>query len=237
LKLTNRVTIDKITFNPFDDSKVIINASDGLYIMDTSNLSISKVAPKTVADFTTSYDRLLWVNNSGISSYNLVLNSSTTIDSFATRTAILPDKINISSSGSLISVLDKSGRLYLFGSATQIPIVVADQVQASSFSPDSLYLAFGKSDGSVYVYDIDDDTYFNLGIGNGATINDIEWYKDSAHLFELQNNDLNFIEVATGTPVNSDLISNNVSQFNYSSNEDAVYYLANGEIFSFAITR
>ncbi len=237
LKLNSKIVIDKIAFHPFDDSRIIINASDGLYIMDTADLSLIKITPKTVNDFATSYDQLFWATDSGISGYNLVLNSSSTVFSFATGTNILPNKISVSPSGLLTTIIDKSGKLYLFDPSLQAPITIADNTQVSAFSPDSRYIAFGKYNGPLFVYDIVDKDYLDLKDNKTAAVSSLEWYKDSAHLLVLQNSDLDFTEVATGTPVNSGLISGDVSQFDYNKNTDSVYYLSPNGLFSFAITR
>lgn len=237
LGLTTKFTINKIGFHPFDDSRVVINASDGLYIMDTANLTLDRVNPETVADFTTSYDNLLWTTDDGIWSYNLVLNSTTTVDNFATDTPITPYKINVSPSGSFISILDKSGELYLFAPGKQSPTMVGNDIYTSAFSPDSAYLAFASYNGLLSAYNINNAIYLNLGNNSNGLISNLEWYRDSAHLLTLQNGNLDFTEVATGTPINSDLISGNVTQFDYYSTNDTVYYIAPQGLFSFTVTR
>lgn len=113
---------------------------------------------------------------------------------------------------------------------------MADKVGIFAFSPDSKYIAFGDYDGPMFVYDIDNNDYLSLDAARGNQFTDLEWYKDDAHLFSLRNGNLDFIESATGTPVNSDLISNGVTQFSYNKNLGVVYYVTAKGLFSFTIT-
>ncbi|MCL4405161.1 MAG: PEGA domain-containing protein [Patescibacteria group bacterium] len=234
LHLAGRVAISKIAFNPFDDSSVIINATDGLYVMDTTNLQLDRIATK-VADFAASYDQLIWADNTGLWRYNLVLNATTTVLKFATDTAISPVSLNESPSRSLITVINRTGKLYLFDAGTNSLVGIANSANLTAFSGDSKYIAFGNNDGKLSVYNTNNDSYITL-INSGPAINSLKWYKDNSHLFVLQGSDLSFIEVASGTPVNSDIISHNVSQFDYNAANDTVYYVTPEGLFSYTIT-
>ncbi len=236
LNLSGTVAITAIDFHSFDDSRLVIETAGGLYILDTKNLSLEQVASNPLA-FTISGDQLVWVGTDGVWSYNLILRSVTQVSDTIVSADNPAIGVGVSPSGSLIAILQKSGRLTLVDYSAQSATKIADKVKEFAFSPNSHYLAYADYDGPLVTYRIDQPGYIDLNPSKESPVSDFGWYKDSAHLIALREGKLNFIEVDTSLPVNGAEIAREVSEFYYDGSGDILYYLSPTGLFSFSIVR
>jgi len=235
LNMPGTVPITAIDFHPFDDARLVIETGGGLYIMDTKNLSLEQIVSEPFG-FIVSGDQLVWAARGGIWSYNLILHTPTKISGYGLLPSDPAEKIKISPSGSLVAVLQRSGMLMLMDYASQSSLRIAYKVKEFAFSPDSRYLAYADRDGPLSVYRVDRPQYMGLSAIKGAPVVQLDWYKDSAHLFALREGNLDFIEVGA-EPTNVMRVATRVSEFNYTPNTDAIYYLTPGGLFNYSIVR
>ena len=235
LNSSGTVSVTAIDFHSFDDSRLIIGTTGGLYILDTKSLALEQIAPDALS-FAVSGDQLVWASKEGIFDYNLVLRATVKISDIGLSGIDQIQKISISPSGSLVALLQQNGTLTLINYSSRESVIVANKVKEFSFSPDSHYLAYADYDGPLSVYNINQPEYIELSPIKGTPISQFNWYKDNAHLITLREGNLNFIELDTSLPINSPVIAEEVNKFSYDENSDLIYYSTPKGLFSFSVT-
>jgi len=189
--------IEKIALHPFNEDRLLIKSTNGLYVLDTRKIQI-----ETIFQNEKNNKILAWFANNStvyivkskiptVYSYNLI----TKIENELTK---LPENlptvigIEISGSGSEIGFLEKSGSLSIFNVKDKKFRQIADSAKKFSFSPDSKKLFFIGNDDKISVYFIEDwyknakkkaEDIVNFNLKNDELIKNAYWHKDSYHLF------------------------------------------------------
>ena len=115
--------------------------------------------------------------------------------------------------------LDKTGELKYY---TNILELLATGVSAFELSSADNRIAIIKSGGELYIRDFDTGVEIN-GLGKG--VNQVGWYKDAAHVFVLEGQQLYFRDITRDMPINSHKLADGVPEFIYDREEQFVLTL------------
>ena len=225
LNLLGAVPIVKIEPYPFDDSRFIIMTARALYALNPADSEISQIDPAT-KDFIVSGNEVLIVNESGISNYNLVFETKSTVTGDF-GTAII--SMNTDSSGNNLVAITDSGRLIHLNRNSGATTTISSAARYFSFSPNDQLLVFEETSGAIKVYDFeeedDEKKIIPLIELDGTSIREVVWYENNAHIFlKDSSNNLKFVEIDDSMPINEVLISESVNNFVYDEDSESLYY-------------
>lgn len=226
LGLPGEVPIIKLTLYPFNDRRFVAMSERALYSVDTERLTIEQI-DVGVKDFTIAGNELIWVNENGVHSLNLV---------FRTRGVITPlpggidaadiQRIDASAPGAAVAILKNDQELILFLRDAGTFTTPSRRVTDFAFAPNGNSIVFVENDSALFVY-------FLTEIRKGEMVKLIDvpgvrrmtWHRDSAYVFLLdRSNSLRFIEVDLFSPANEVIIGKGVRSFAYDEDDELLYY-------------
>ncbi len=219
LKLPGAVSLKKVLPYPYNDRRFIVSTDRAIYLLDTQRLSLEQIALGPNDFYIQDQNTVAWIEDSQIKVFNLPLRTiNTALDLGETNTSNI-GKIQSTSLGWL--VLNKSGRLLLFANSAT-PEVLAEAVVDFELSPSREQVAIVRGNNPLLVYDLEKAEVASVDLA--GSIQDIAWFKDSAHLFALVGGNLIFTEVSSLTPLNQMTLSTGVYAFSYSQGQNYVEY-------------
>ncbi len=217
LRLPGAVPILKVAFHPFNKDRLIIRSRGALYNIDITRSTIEKVVNGAV-EFRTQGNNLFFYTTDGIYRYNLIFRTTTKL-SLQKGQKIIKDFAGTSSGGAI--VLYDNGELNLTFPDNLIKI--ADKAEIFSISDNGKLIAFGDTDQSLHIYDVEKQKYADIKNGVTGNLNKIIWYKDNNHLLLQSDDSVYFSEISETVPVNCFKIDVGAKDFSYNEDKNTVY--------------
>ena len=226
LNLPGNVRIVEIEPYPFDDTRFVIMTGRAIYTLDTDSLELDIIASST-KDFVISGNDLFWLNEDGISNYDLLLEEEEQVYAVPAETVM---QWSAHSSAEKIIILSDSKDLISFDVETATTTTISLNASYFSLSPDGGLITFVDQDGVINVYDFEwedgrrREQLFKLKALHDS-IDRLIWYGGNTHLIiKTTTGDLRFIEIDDFMPINEVLISANVLSFVYDEENEFLYY-------------
>ncbi len=234
-KITDKSPIQKLVFQPGNNSVLIIQTGNGLYLFDADRFSVIPVATTTVSAFSANGAELLFAVKKIIYVYRF---SSRSMQPLAlTQSVNNPVEITSDTDGTYFTMRDAQGKLELVNRRTLEAKVIAHNAQTSLFAPNEMKIAFTTSAQEIGVYtfgqgsqllDIPKTEILRI---SGEDERAISWHKNAAHLFINYPEALYLLEANDQPPINLQKIEQGVKKYFYDKEKNAVYLLKSG-IFS-----
>jgi len=226
LNLPGAVPVRKISPYPSDDSRFIVLTGRAIYSMDTDGLSVEQI-DSSANDFSISGNQLFWINESGISSINLL---------FDTEGIVFEDsptnikQFDSNSSGDSLFVLSGNGTLVYVDLEQTTSTILSTSADEFSVSPSGSLILFSEKDGGIKIYDLDWEEGDRgkkllelISVDSG--INKVSWYQTDSYIFIKDNSgNLRFVEIDEHSPINEVVISDQVGDFLYDDEAESLYY-------------
>jgi len=238
LGLVGAVPIKKIEPYPFDDGRFVVMTERALYVLNTDSMDIEQI--DGARDFVVIGNEVFWVNDEGVSSYNLVFRNRSDISNLRELDANSISEIKTSPSTNDIALLSDKKKLYILNSETGTTTVVSNNANSFSFSPDSKILLFIEGGNTLRAYKTSDvfvgDQTITIKTIPGIITDSISWHKDSAHIFvKDSSSNLRFVEIEDNLPINDFLVSSGVRSFMYDQKEGILYFNSPSGIYGLEI--
>jgi WD40 repeat protein len=228
LNLPGIVPITKIEPYQYNDRKFIIKSRRALYSVDTERLEIKQISPEA-KDFVINGNNVLWINDKGIFSYNVVFRNAAQIFTVGAGTSEETIAFSQSQSQEFLAFLKSDGKLTLID-GDEIPKIIAEDAVSFYFSPDNEILIYISKDNSIFAYFLTDNEKISL-ISSPSALDEtsISWHNSNRYFFiKDADKNLRFIEVDNLSPINETVIAPSVKHFFYSQ-EDSALYFDNGD--------
>lgn len=229
LRLPGPVPVSKVLPYPYNDRKFIIMTDRALYSLDTEKKSISQVSSHA-KDFAFAGNEVFWFNETGLSSFNLILRNQSQINLPPELNPSEWQKIQPSPSGEIIAILKKDNELIVWDRSLNKVTSLGRGIASFVFSPDSKKIAFVHKKNSLNVYAIKDEVKKERFIlenfsNNWTGIKEILWHGDNNYLFLRDASDkLYFVEVNDYPPVNVVEVATEIKNFIYSKEDSSLYF-------------
>lgn len=257
--LKKQEIIEDAALHPFNDDRLFIKTSNGLYVFDARKLQIETIFQniKNNKLLAWSFDnsnvylvKCQMPNNvecrtSAVYSYNLITKTENEILHLPENRSTV---IKIKTTGSEIAFLDKSEKLSIFNVKEKNIRQIAENAKEFSFSPDGKKLFFLNNGGEINVYFIEnwyknspkksgEMTAFNLK--NKKSIRNVYWHKNSYHLFieylDGAQKKIDFIEIDDRLPLNQYPLIDNFESALYNIASNLVYFVQNKTLYNIKI--
>lgn len=231
----SRAKIQSIDFHPLDENQFVISTDKELLILNTSKLALAFAYEYPPDSFAIDSSEIIFAHEGKVYLYNLTLDTK----------EILVDKIfepitniQISPSKYLVSLLEKSGQLYVFDRKSLNLVKVGENISKTIFSPDSKKMAaIGRSKELSIYYFADPDkerkkgekpARFSIGSIQEEALS---WHKNSGYLFIKYPSNLYLLEANNLLPINFQVIDLENKKYQYNNAENSVYLLKNGNLY------
>lgn len=230
LNLPGEVPVVQLAPFPFNDRKFIVMSKRAIYSVDTERLTIEQL-DKSASKFTLAGSELIWANEAGIHSFNLVFRTRSTLSPLPQN--VRPESIkelDASPSGALLVILKDNGELMLFSRKTNTFTTLSRAATSFAIAPNEKSVVFLENDRTLFSYfltDFTDERRENLltRIADIPGARNLVWHKNSAYLFVLDRGDsLRFIEISPFPPANEAVIETGVKRFAYDAARSTLYY-------------
>lgn len=249
--------IAKVSFHPFDSTRLIIEGENGLYILDTSRLKLETITGKTVfwlaknstvyylnpPKFSEKTREDKEIKTYSLNSFNLILRTESEILKPQTQAKSFI-KFDVSDSGDKFALIDSFDDLYIFKSGEKELKQIAHNAKEFLFSPDSKKITFFDQNGQLNIYFFEDwyknsrriagDTSRFAYAEKTSEISNIYWYRTSYHLIIGYENNIEFTEIDGRPPLNRYRIIE-ANDFYYSAASSKIYFVQEEKLYSFEI--
>ncbi len=236
-KVTDRTLINEVAFEPNSTTKLVLRTDAGLYLFDTTALSVTRVSDTAVPSFAADPRELLYIAGHTILSFPWNGNGPQLLS--IAPTVLDPVTLTVNDDGSYFTLLNNDGELLLVNRQTLAARPVASNVRISLFSPTAMELAFTTTSQEFGVY-----TYGSHGQAlempktamlhvSGEDEQAITWYQDSNYVFFKYPDALYLLEANDQPPINLQKIDANIKKYAYDGATDTVFLLKdNGTLVS-----
>lgn len=252
-------TIKKAFLYAYDSAKIILESGTEIVAFDTQKskaetlLKISG-SPWTMIDSSLFYASYSDKKVAGIYALSLRNKKRNLVFELPAKTNIVGGQIIISNQQDKIAFISASNGLYLWDSAKNSVVKIADNVKGAEFSPDSGKIAFWDNENNpdIKIYFIKDwkegvrkkaGEIIVLGLsgfGHRESPEAVYWHKDSFHIFakfnstESSGHDLIFAEVDDRSPLNYYRVFSSKTDFLYLFGQEKLYFLDGEKMFSWS---
>lgn len=237
LNLPGVVSIQRIVPYPSDDRRFVVMTERALYTLDAEGLKIDLISTSTT-HFAVSGNQVVFVDKSGISTHNLLIDSQSLIsDKEASQIKSLIAEPSLDN----IFILRNSGELTHIDFDLATTTVIATGVSYFSTSPNYEFILFVDTKGDLNIFDLDwkgeEGGKQLIPVTNvSAGVTEILWYGNNTHLFIKDNLErLRFVEISEFSPVNEVLISEGVNSFVYDREQESLYYSTDAGLYKLEI--
>ncbi len=170
-----------------------------------------------------------------LSSFDLIFKTKKSLDGLNEQ---LPNPTYIAALGAspdmnAIAFIDVEGHLFLFTAKDKRLKPIASNIKKFSFSPDKKKLAYFDASGTItilYLEEFESDIRKKAGdselihIPQKESLQAIDWYADSYHLFIHRQNILDITEIDDRKPLNSYPLISGFIDMRYSPDDKSVYF-------------
>ena len=214
----------------------IIKNANVYYITEATPMV--KINEKATSTKTINTDK-----NYQLNSFNLTFKKESVL--FALPEKIKPTgKIDVSDSEKEIAFVDSLDDLYIFNIPDNNLNKIAHNAGFFSFSPDSKKITFTDKSGQLNVY-FTEDWYKNSAKKAGdvarfiyaekpSEISNIYWYQTSYHLLAGYENNIEFSEIDSRSPLNKYKLVE-ADDFYYEGKSSKIYFIQKEKLYSFEI--
>ena len=247
--------ISKIAFFPYENNKLIIEENSYLYVIDTNKRKIEplfqqnnsqneKIIAWTMKNANVYYIKETIINKKyQLNSFHLISKKESLLSTLPEN--IEPTgKIDISNSEKEIAFVDSLDDLYIFNIPDNNLNKIAHNAGFFSFSPDSKKITFTDKSGQLNVY-FTADWYKNSAKKAGdvarfiyaekpSEISNIYWYQTSYHLLAGYENNIEFSEIDSRSPLNKYKLVE-ADDFYYEGKSSKIYFIQKEKLYSFEI--
>ncbi|MBU6142030.1 hypothetical protein KGO95_02850 [Patescibacteria group bacterium] len=236
-KIADRTPIASVAFEPDSATKLLLQTDGGLYLFDTSSLSITRIADTPVTSFSIGPKEVLYIADRTILSFPWNGNGPQLLP----IAPVIPGPVRITMNGvgSYFALLNADGTLVLTNRQTLAARPVSTGVRTMLFSPSAMELAFtttGQEFG-IYTYGTHGQA---LGMPKTALVHvsgedeqAIAWHKDSDYVFFEYPDALYLLEANDQPPINLQKIDSGVKKYAYDGATNTVFLLKdNGTLVS-----
>ena len=247
-------TIVRIIPHSFDQNKLIIETTKGLYNLDTLRLEIETIQKNQPITWTVQGSSVYYLKKStspsatttyALYSWNMVLKNENQIFTFPDNTSSSRrfTGIEVSSAQNRVALLDNERAVYLIDLTQNTIKKATNAVSDFEFSPDGKKLALLTSGKKLQILFLDDSDVDNSKRkGDLIAFELIEqplkvtWHKDSYHILIGYVTTLHFKEIDDRLP-NNDYILREIpgSIFYYDKKSNAVYSVKNNALYRFSL--
>ncbi len=233
---TSRITT--LAFQPKSGTSLIAQTGKGLYLFDTDRFRISTVASDTVLSFAAHDKEIIFSTEKSLSAYDSDAKTAAPISVAGSVTA--PIDIRYNDNGSYFTLQNAHGKLVLVNRQDLTSAVLAENAEKSLFAPNTLKIAILTSDKELIIYTfgkgyqvLDQPKTEILRIG-GENENTISWHKNASYLFTQYPDALYLLEANAMPPINLQKIYPDIQSYSYDAENNLIYILKNGSLFTIA---
>jgi hypothetical protein len=233
--------IGKIRFAPREETKLLISALDGLYVLDTQKMKLETISRNTTPDFDAQGSELLFTDKSGVLVHSLAVGSQEPL--LQNEAVGQIKKVSISPSGYAIALIDQNNSAYLFDRKSMRLKLLWAKISKAQFSPDSKKLLLISENKELIVYSLPDEktaakniteepARFQIGSIDESAIS---WHENSNYLFIKYPSSLYLLEANNLPPINFQIIDSENKKYQYSQKLNAAYLLKESSVYQIAL--
>ena len=222
LNLPGAVSIKKVLPYPYSDHRFVISTNQAIYILGVDKLTIDQVALGVNDFFVQGRNGIAWIEDQKIKMFNLPLRAETiALDLSSMDIGLDIEELKNTASGWL--GLETNGRLSLLTQDATSKIIDTF-VKSFTLSPDEESIAVLRGNGSLFVYNLANDT--SIEVDKSGSAKDFAWFKDSTHIFLLKEGVLLFADLNSTELENVVTLGENINGFSYPG-EDTINFINN----------
>ncbi len=205
--LDPKITIKNIAFHPFNSNKLILETKNELIIFDLDTKAIETISNKSVIAWLINGSNVYLWDGKVFEIFNLTLKTKNSIEDQNLTNLLSKQKLfKISPDGKKILFLEKDNKIKVY--------FLKDQIKA-----------LNKKAGEI----------ISLNLSSQLTIEDVEWYFDSFHIFIVYPKEIYFTEIDNREPINQYLIDSNFLKCSYEIPTNTLYLLKDNSIYKWEI--